>query len=159
MADAVGFAVSPAAADDLSEVVRLALLLWPDAGEKALADEMASYIGSARARLFLAREGASAVGFAQCQLRRDYVEGTSTSPVGYLEGVFVEDPSRRRGAARALLSACEEWASACGCREFASDCELGNEGSRAFHLASGFQEANRIICFRKDIGAQPPAKR
>ena len=28
------------------------------------------------------------IGFAQCDLRTDYVEGTESSPVGYLEGVF-----------------------------------------------------------------------
>ncbi len=37
------------------------------------------------------------------------------------------------------------------CTEFASDCELDNEDSLKFHLAMGFEEANRIICFRKEI--------
>ena len=31
------------------------------------------------------------------------------------------------------------------------DCELINEDSLKFHMALGFEEANRIICFRKDI--------
>lgn len=35
--------------------------------------------------------------------------------------------------------------------EFASDCELGNEESLAFHLKLGFKEANRIICFAKSL--------
>ena len=52
----------------------LAQLLWP---------------GHAQAEL--AREDGADVGFAQCGLRRDYVEGTHTSPVGYLEGVFVQE--------------------------------------------------------------------
>ena len=79
------------------------------------------------------------------------MEGTSTSPVGYLEGIFVREENRGRGAARALLAACEAWAAGQGCREFASDCELENSGSLRFHLASGFREANRIICFCKKI--------
>ena len=33
----------------------------------------------------------------------------------------------------------------------ASDCELSNEGSLRFHLATGFQEAGRIICFIKQL--------
>ena len=37
------------------------------------------------------------------------------------------------------------------CTEFASDCEINNEISLQFHLSMGFEEANRIICFRKDI--------
>ena len=38
-----------------------------------------------------------------------------------------------------------------GCAEFAGDCELENAESLRFHLAMGFEEANHIICFRKDI--------
>ena len=90
-------------------------------------------------------------GFAQCQLRRDYVEGTESSPVGYLEGIYVEENCRRRGLAAALLAACEDWARTKGCREFASDCELTNSQSLRFHLALGFEEANRIICFTKKL--------
>lgn len=35
--------------------------------------------------------------------------------------------------------------------EFASDCELNNLDSFKFHKAMGFDEANRIISFRKRI--------
>ena len=38
-----------------------------------------------------------------------------------------------------------------GKTEFASDCELDNSGSLAFHLKMGFAEANRIICFHKTL--------
>ena len=95
--------------------------------------------------------GRQARRFAQCQLRRDYVEGTDTSPVGYLEGVFVLGEYRLRGYAKELLSCCENWAKQKHCSEFASDCELENDVSLRFHIAMGFEEANRIICFRKDI--------
>lgn len=91
------------------------------------------------------------MGFAQCQLRCDYVEGTIHSPVGYLEGIFVREDHRRTGVAGKLLAACEDWARAMGCREFASDCELPNTDSLAFHLRLGFTEANRIICFTKKL--------
>ena len=91
------------------------------------------------------------VGFAQCQLRRDYVEGTESSPVGYLEGIYVVELWRKQGLAKALLAACEGWAKGKGCTEFASDCELDNTQSLQFHLKAGFREANRIICFTKKI--------
>ena len=38
-----------------------------------------------------------------------------------------------------------------GCSEFASDCELDNEESLQLHRALGFEEANRIICFKKGL--------
>ena len=91
------------------------------------------------------------VGFAQCGLRTDYVEGTESSPVGYLEGIFVKEDFRNNGYAKEMLSACEAWAKSMGCTEFASDCELSNIGSFKFHIAMGFEEANRIICFKKRI--------
>lgn len=33
----------------------------------------------------------------------------------------------------------------------ASDCELDNTDSLKFHMAMGFEEANRVICFKKNI--------
>lgn len=50
-----------------------------------------------------------------------------------------------------LSKACEKWAIGMGCKEFASDCELDNKESLKFHLAIGFTEANRIICFTKQL--------
>ena len=135
---------------DASEVARLSLLLWPEHDIEEMALEFRELIQMDDAAVFLALEG-EAVGFAQCQLRRDYVEGTQSSPVGYLEGIFVARPCRNRGYARALLAACQDWARARGCTEFASDCELTNSESLAFHLRMGFLEANRIICFTKRL--------
>nr|WP_204217300.1 GNAT family N-acetyltransferase [Gordonibacter sp. An230] len=93
----------------------------------------------------------SPVGFAQCQLRRDCVEGTSTSPLGYLEGIYIDEARRRRRCGRTLLAACEKWAAECGCTEFASDCKLGNDESLAFHLSAGLVEAARVVCFAKRL--------
>lgn len=99
--------------------------------------------------MLLALEGERPVGFAQCALRRDYVEGSSTSPVGYLEGIFVLPEHRRRGIAHRLVDACQSWAQLQGYKEFASDCELDNLESQRFHQACGFAEVNRIVCFLK----------
>ena len=90
-------------------------------------------------------------GFAQCQLRYDYVEGTKTTPVGYLEGIFIKDGYRNKGYAKELLLECEAWAKYNGCQEFASDCEIDNINSLHFHKAMNFTEANRIICFIKAL--------
>ena len=108
-------------------------------------------ISASGCAVFLAWQDARPVGFAQCQLRHDYVEGTESSPVGYLEGIFIAESHRRQGVAKSLLAACEGWARERGCREFASDCQLDNVQSLQFHLNVGFKEANRIICFTKKI--------
>lgn len=133
---------------DLRALADLALKLWPGHDREELTGELREVLDREDAAFFLA-EGNG--GFAQCQLRQDYVEGTDSSPVGYLEGIYVDDSHRRQGIARELLSACECWAKEQGCREFASDCELTNTQSLEFHLALGFEEANRIICFTKKL--------
>ncbi len=143
--------IQKAALTDVSAVTSLALRLWPQNDFSELSGEFSNTVSSPDAAIFLAFQGEQPIGFAQCQLRRDYVEGTDSSPVGYLEGIFVSEGFRRSGIARRLLSACESWAKENGCTEFASDCELGNTQSLQFHLSVGFQEANRIICFTKKL--------
>ena len=133
---------------DLPVLTDLALKLWPGHDRDEMHEELASIMEKPDAAFFLAENDS---GFAQCQLRRDYVEGTESSPVGYLEGIYVDDSHRCQGIARELLAACENWAREQGCREFASDCELTNTQSLRFHLGLGFEEANRIICFTKKL--------
>ena len=140
-----------ATAADLPAVAALACRLWPDNTIADMLDDLALFPESEDAAIFLIHEGSAAVGFAQCSLRHDYVEGTQSSPVGYLEGIYVDEAHRRLGYARLLLSACEIWAREQGCTEFASDCELHNTQSLQFHLKTGFEEANRIICFTKPL--------
>ena len=136
---------------DLPLLAALACRLWPEHPLEEMLTELSETITEPGAAFFLAWEEGKAVGFAQCQLRYDYVEGTDSSPVGYLEGIYVADGHRRQGLARALLAACEGWAKEQGCKEFASDCELTNAESLKFHLKVGFEEANRIICFTKKL--------
>ena len=136
---------------DFPMITELACRLWPDHTAEEMRAELADMIVKPDAAFFLAYADETAVGFAQCQLRYDYVEGTDSSPVGYLEGIYVAEKCRKHGVARELLSACENWAKSKGCTEFASDCELDNTQSLAFHLNVGFEEANRIICFTKKL--------
>lgn len=136
---------------DLDTITTLACALWPDNTPGDLAAELGPLLTDNEAAVFLAFSDDKAVGFAQCQLRHDYVEGASTSPVGYLEGIYVAEPHRHAGLARTLLAACEDWARRAGCAEFASDCELTNTVSQAFHHALGFIEANRIVCYTKQL--------
>ena len=136
---------------DVATVAALAQQLWPHHEAAQLQEEFEPLLQDANAAVFLAFSDDMPVGFAQCQLRHDYVEGTASSPVGYLEGIFVVPAYQKQGIARALLASCEKWAKEQGCVEFASDCELSNTNSLRFHLSMGFEEANRIICFTKKL--------
>ena len=143
--------IQKAELNNLQELATLAGTLWPHHTAAEMADEYRVGMENPNVAFFLAYEGDTAVGFAQCQLRHDYVEGTENSPVGYLEGIFVAEQYRNQGTARMLLTACENWARTKDCTEFASDCELTNTQSLCFHLNVGFTEANRIICFTKKL--------
>lgn len=135
---------------DSMALATLASLMWEhDPAE--LEPEFASLTSSSEAACFLAYQDEQPIGFAQCQLRHDYVEGCDTSPVGFLEGIYVEEAFRHGGVARSLLQACENWARGVGCTEFASDCELDNHTSLAWHLSAGFAEVNRTIWFAKKL--------
>ena len=125
--------------------------MWSSHTKDELKVTFTDAVSNHNSQCFIKYHNNTPVGFALCSLRRDYVEGTSSSPVGYLEGIFVEDDFRGRRFAAELLKACESWAKSLGCTEFASDCELQNQNSLRFHFATGFEEAGRIICFRKDI--------
>lgn len=137
--------------NDVNEISCLSSLLWTDNSPKEMMPFYEKLVVDDESAVFICVEDGETVGFAQCQLRHDYVEGTDTSPVGYLEGIFVQPEHRGRGTARELLDRCEKWAAEKGCSEFASDCELTNTDSLNFHLKAGFSEANRIICFTKKL--------
>ncbi|MFJ6208722.1 aminoglycoside 6'-N-acetyltransferase [Lysinibacillus sp. NPDC092081] len=143
--------IKQALIEDVQTAALLALQLWPNHTLEEFCEEMAQLINAENDAIFLAYEDDKAIGFAQCQLRTDYVEGTHSSPVGYLEGLFVKEPYRQNGFAKLLVESCEQWAKRKGCSEFASDCELQNLESLAVHLKLGFTEANRIICFTKGL--------
>ena len=143
--------VRKAEAKDLPILGELACGLWPHHTPDAMRAEMAETLEMPDAAFFLAFAEKTSVGFAQCQLRHDYVEGTTTSPVGYMEGIYVMPEYQNHGLAKQLLGACESWAREKGCTEFASDCELSNDAGFSFHLSMGFTEVNRIICFRKTL--------
>ena len=143
--------IQKATCNDAGVLAEMAVQMWDSHSPEDLASEFHETLQARESAFFIQYVEDMPVGFAQCGLRKDYVEGTETSPVGYLEGIFVKPGHRSRGYAGQLLLACETWAKAMGCREFASDCELDNTGSLQFHLAMGFEEANRIICFRKSL--------
>ena len=129
----------------------LAVKLWPDNDYNELMTENSGILADEGSAVFLAEADGEFIGFAHCKLRHDYVEGTDSSPVGYLEGIYVDEGFRGQGLAGRLLEACESWAADMGCTEFASDCEADNTASIEFHLKTGFAEANRIVCFTKRL--------
>lgn len=79
------FMIRKAERTDLIAITQLAILLWPDNEFDDLKKEVEEKLLDKDAVFYLCFDKNILVGFAQCQLRHDYVEGTESSPVGYLE--------------------------------------------------------------------------
>ena len=133
--------------EDVSDVSTLALKLWPDSLFSELSNEFGVILDSKKDKVFICNENKTTIAFAHFSLRSDYVEGTKSSPVAYLEGIFVEEDYRKKGIAQQLVQKGISWAKKQGCSEMASDTELENNDSQSFHKNIGFEEANRIVCF------------
>ncbi len=140
--------------ENVKDCARMAYALWPDTEYEELLDDFDYIINSDKAECFLYYENEASkeyLGFAQASIRSDYVEGSDSSPVVYIEGIYVDDNHRRRGIAQILVDSVEKWGKDMGCSEIGSDCKLDNHISVDFHKGIGFEEANRLVCFIKKI--------
>jgi aminoglycoside 6'-N-acetyltransferase I len=137
----------------IADWVALRVELWPNETRAELERQGRELLTREPAAVaFLLRDQAgAAIAMAEATLRRDYVNGCSTSPVAFLEGIHVRPAWRRRGLARHLCAAVEAWGREHGCREFASDALLDNEVSHRMHRALGFEERERVVCYCKRL--------
>ena len=136
---------------DAPALAAMALKIWDSDDKDELEQEFIDMTRDKESTCFIKFIGDKAIGFANASLRHDYVEGCETSPVAYLEAIYVDEEHRHLGYAKDLVNRCEEWGREQGAKEFASDCILTNNDSYKFHIAIGFKEVNRIIGFKKDI--------
>jgi aminoglycoside 6'-N-acetyltransferase I len=137
--------------DALRPLVGLMLEMWPESTyDEELAD-CRKILQADDRTCFLCKMELDYRGFVYLAIRTDYVEGAKRSPVAYLEGIYVQDAFRNQGVGRLLLQAAEKWCRARGFKELASDAEVCNALSVAFHKQMGFQEKNRIVCYVKNL--------
>jgi aminoglycoside 6'-N-acetyltransferase I len=141
--------ITPPTGTTDSAWLALRLALWPDASEAEHLSGMADAIARGHyVRLAVADDG-PALGFVEASKRVDYVNGTSSSPVAFLEGLYVVPGVRRQGVARTLVEAVLAWAVHEGCTELASDALIDNCLAHEFHRSLGFEETERVVYFRR----------
>jgi len=136
---------------DRSDWVRLRDALWPG----SLWDhdvETRKYFESGLdfPVVFVADVDGRLVGFLELDYRK-YAPGCTSSPVPFIEGWYVEPAARGRNIGRALIDAAEAHARASGYIEIASDAELENGDGITAHLAVGYEEVERVVCFRRSL--------
>ncbi|MBI3728493.1 MAG: GNAT family N-acetyltransferase [Burkholderiales bacterium] len=145
----------PIPCNSLHQAAWLALRqqLWPEGKSEEHLAEMSELLESPEryAQFIEFGETGEALGMVEVSLRSDYVNGTDTSPVAFLEGLFVVPQARKKGIARTLVAEAERWAKSKDCSEFASDALLENTASHDMHTALGFAETERVVYFKKRL--------
>jgi aminoglycoside 6'-N-acetyltransferase I len=149
----VSFTVRPVLPHDIGAWCSLRRLLWQHVSDDDhLLDIQRLLADPHRYATFIAISDDNApVGFAEAAVRHDYVNGCKTSPVLFLEGIYVIPDARRAGIASALCAAIGQWGAAHACTEFASDTQIDNVHAQVLHRALGFEETERVVFFRKRL--------
>lgn len=145
--------IRAAAPRDLDAWTALRVELWPDDDIADHREEVAEALASEKDIIAFVAEapGGRLAGFVEAALRHDYVNGCETSPVAFVEGLYVCPEFRNAQVGRALCDAVADWARRRGCTELASDALADNLESHAFHQAIGFEETERVVYFRKAL--------
>ncbi|PUA28089.1 MAG: aminoglycoside 6'-acetyltransferase [Cellvibrio sp. 79] len=125
--------------------------LWPEGTQAEHIEEMISLLEDSKryGQFIVLGTSGEPAGFIEAALRYDYVNGTETSPVAFIEGIYVKPDFRSQGLARQLINVVIGWARERGCVELASDTGLDNLASQDVHKALGFVETERVVYFRK----------
>lgn len=141
----------PVTGSHLADWLQLRILLWPDHEDAHLLEMRQLLEQTQTLQLLSYNDQQQAIAMLEASIRYEYVNGTQSSPVAFLEGIYVLPEYRRSGVASALVQQVEGWARQFACTEFASDAALDNTISHAMHRALGFQETERVVYFKKNI--------
>ena len=137
--------------ENIDVLTRLILELWPDCSFENEYANCKRIFKSESEMCFLAKKQEKYIGFIYLAIRSDYVEGATSSPVAYIEGIYVKPKFRKLGTGKRLVEIGEKWGKQKGCKEYASDTDFNNQASEQFHKRAGFKEIKRSINFLKKI--------
>jgi aminoglycoside 6'-N-acetyltransferase I len=142
---------------DKNELAKLRVLLWPEASIEEHSQELEPVLrfrmhGTLPMTILVSQDdGGVLTEFIEIGLR-SHADGCDPArPVGFVEGWFVHEASRKQGIGGALMRSAETWARNQGSREMASDTWIDDETSLRSHQALGFEVVDRCIHFRKSL--------
>jgi len=140
--------VRRAVISDAPELARLTSLLGYPAAESTIADRVRRLLATPGDCLLVAESGEGQLagwihGFL-CQL----LESDYRVEIG---GLLVDEPFRRSGVGRRLVTAIEDWAKGQGAAELSVRCRVEREEAHRFYETLGFRTTKTQKAFRKRL--------
>jgi aminoglycoside 6'-N-acetyltransferase I len=142
---------------DKNELANMRTLLWPEPSTEEHRKELESVLrfrmyGTLPMMILVSQnDSGTLTGFIEVGLRSHADACDPARPVGFVEGWFVHEASRKQGIGSALMRSAEAWARTQGCREMASDTWIDDQRSIRSHQALGFEVVDRCVHFRKKL--------
>jgi aminoglycoside 6'-N-acetyltransferase I len=136
--------------EDKAEWLRMRKGIWPEAPDEYLDFDMDEILASDDCFVVFACDGDNPIGLTEAKIKES-AEGCETSPVGYLEGWFVQEEYRGKRVVGIMTQAAENWIREKGCTEVASDTWLDNEPSIRAHVNMGYTEVERLVHYVKQL--------
>ena len=134
-----------------SDWVILGQEFWPRHSAEDIKKDFKRMLDSKNERSFVCIDNEEPIGFINLAIRTDYVEGSKTNPVGYLEGIYVKKAYRKKGIAKMLFKEAEKWFKTKKVREIGSDAMVQNVVSQKFHKSLSFKKGEILIHYIKKI--------
>lgn len=134
---------------DYSKWIEMRKKLWP----KSSFDELKEWAHLLEAKAFIcyfAEIDGEIAGFIEIA-SRPYVNGCSSSPVAFVEGIWVDTAFQKQGIGLQLIRQAEAWARSQGMKELGSDTRIESEHSIHAHKSWGFIETERVVYFCKTL--------
>ncbi len=112
--------------------------------------EMVNIIQNEDWQCLFVRDDKKAIGFVELS-HRNIVDGCTSSPVPYIEGIYLMPGYRQKGIGKHVVKMLKEWCIKRGYNELAADTELENEDAQKFFTSVGFGETYRTVGFRCEL--------
>ena len=141
----------PIIRDDFSDWSQLRRKIYPILSREFDLREMESIFGSKIWHCwFIEREDGERIGLVELSLR-NIVDGCLSSPVPYLEGLYVKETERGKGRGTQVVEMIKRWCREHGYSELATDAELTNTSAQKFYEKLGFEQVDRVVEYRLEL--------
>ncbi|MDH5178314.1 MAG: GNAT family N-acetyltransferase [Gammaproteobacteria bacterium] len=103
---------------------------------------------------FIENDSREIIGLVEISFR-NIVDGCLSSPVAYLEGLYLTEAERGKGHGKQAIDLICQWCVENGFSELATDTQSGNTKAQLFYTRLGFKEIDRVVEYRLELS--PPA--